>query len=76
MILTPSQPARRYGIGAVNYHTGETMVLFRPHKRRREIAELLQALVDRHSTGTIYVAWDRERSMSPGTTPIPIKMTR
>jgi putative transposase len=58
MIPTPGTPTRRYGIGAVNYHTGETVVLFRRHKRRREIAELLQALVDKHPTGTIYVAWD------------------
>ena len=58
MIPTPGQPYKRYGLGAVNYHTGETVVLFRRHKRRREVAELLQALVDRHPTGTIYVAWD------------------
>ncbi len=58
MIPTPGQPTKRYGLGAVNYHTGETVVLFRRHKRRREIAELLQALVDKHPTGTIYVAWD------------------
>lgn len=58
MIPTPGQPHRRYGIGAVNYHTGETLVLVRRRKRCREIAELLQALLDRHPTGTIYVAWD------------------
>lgn len=58
MIPTPAQPTRHYGIGAVNYHTGETVVLVRRHKRRQEIAELLQALVDKHPTGTIYVAWD------------------
>jgi transposase len=33
-------------------------VLFRRRNRRREVAELLQALVDKHPTGTIYVAWD------------------
>ena len=58
MIPTPGQPHKRYGLGAVNYHTGETVVLFRRHKRRREVAELLQVLVDRHPTGTIYLAWD------------------
>jgi transposase len=58
MISTPGQPTKYYGIGAVNYHTGETVVLFRQHKRRREIAEVLQALLDKHPTGTIYVAWD------------------
>jgi putative transposase len=58
MIPTPAQPTKHYGIGAVNYPTGETVVLFRPRKRRREIAQLLQALLDKHRTGTIYVAWD------------------
>jgi putative transposase len=33
-------------------------VLFRRHKRRQEIAELLEALLTKHPTGTIYVAWD------------------
>ena len=58
MLPTPAQPTKHYGIGAVNSPTGETVVLFRPRKRRREIAELLQALLDKPSTGTIYVAWD------------------
>ena len=38
MIPTPAQPKKRYGIGAVDYHTGETVVLIRRRKRRREIA--------------------------------------
>ncbi len=58
MIPTPAQPTKHYGIGAVTYHTGETVVLFKRHKRRQEIAELLEALLDKHPTGTIYVAWD------------------
>jgi transposase len=58
MIPTPRQPEKRYGIGAVNYHTGETVVLFERRKRRREVAKLLEALVAKHPTGTIYVAWD------------------
>jgi putative transposase len=58
MIPTPGQPTKRYGIGAVNYHTGETVVLIRQHKRRREIAELLHALLDKHPAETVYVAWD------------------
>ncbi len=33
-------------------------MLFRRRKRRREIAELLQALLDKHPAETIYVAWD------------------
>jgi putative transposase len=58
MIPPPGQPYKWYGLGAVNYHTGETVVLFRHRKRRREVTELLQALVNKHPTGTIYVAWD------------------
>lgn len=58
MIPTPGQPDKYYGIGAVNYHTGETVVLFRLHKRRREIAQLLEVLLERHPKETIYVAWD------------------
>jgi putative transposase len=58
MMPTPGQPYKRYGLGAVNYHTGDTVGLFRRRKRRREVAELLQALVDKQPTGTISVAWD------------------
>jgi putative transposase len=58
MIPTPGQPKKHYGLGAVNYHTGETVLIIRKRKRRQEIAQLLQALVDKHPTGTIYVAWD------------------
>lgn len=58
MIPTPGQPDKYYGIGAVNYHTGETVGQFRRRKRRKETAELLEALVAKHPTGTIYVAWD------------------
>jgi transposase len=58
MIPTPGQPTKHYGIGAVNYHTGEAVVLFRRHKRRKEIAELLQALLEKHPEETVYVTWD------------------
>lgn len=58
MIPTPGQPTKRYGLGAVNYHTGETVVMVQRHKRRKEIAQLLQAVVDKHPTGTVYIAWD------------------
>jgi hypothetical protein len=58
MIPTPGQPYKRYGLDAVNYHTGETVVLFRRRKRRQEVAELVQALADKPPMGTIYVAWD------------------
>lgn len=58
MIPTPGQPKKHYGLGAVNYHTGETVVLIRKRKRRSEVAQLLQTLLDKHPTGTIYLAWD------------------
>ena len=58
MISTQYQHKKRYGIGGVNYHTGETVVIFRRHKRRPQIAEFLQCLLDKHPQKTIYVAWD------------------
>lgn len=57
-IPTPGRPTRDDGIGAVNDHTGETVVLFERRKRRRESAKLLEASVAKHPTGTIDVAWD------------------
>lgn len=62
MIPTPMQPTRHYGLGAVNWQTGETVVITRPHKRRREVAELLEALLVKHPAETIYVAWDNART--------------
>jgi hypothetical protein len=62
MIPIPGQPYNWYGLGAVNSHIGETVVLFRRSKPRREVDELLQALVNKHPTGTIYVAWDNART--------------
>ena len=58
MIPTPGQTKKQYGIGAVNYHSGETVVLIRRRKRRKEIAELLEALLEKHPNDTIYVTWD------------------
>lgn len=34
------------------------MVLVRRPKRRKEIAELLEALLEKHHDETIYIAWD------------------
>lgn len=58
MIPTPGQPTKRYGLGAVNYHTGETVVVVRRRKRRKEVAELLKALLEKHPSERIYLAWD------------------
>jgi DDE superfamily endonuclease len=62
LMPTPGQPYKRYGLGAVNDQPGETVVRFRRRKRRREVAELLQALVDKHPAGTIEVAWEHADS--------------
>ncbi len=58
MIPTPGQSTRHYGIGAVNYHNGEIVVIVRKHKRRQDIAQLLTQLLLKHPTETIFVAWD------------------
>ena len=58
MIPAPGQTKKHYGIGGVNYHSGESVVLVRRRKRRKEIAEFLEALLHKHPDETIYVAWD------------------
>jgi putative transposase len=58
MIPTPGQNSRYYGIGAVNYHSGENVVRVSKHKRRSAIAQLLEQLLRKHPTETIFVAWD------------------
>ena len=58
MIPTPGQTNKHYGIGAVNYHTGETLVMIRKRKQRTQIAELLSGLLAKHPTQTVYVVWD------------------
>ena len=62
MIPTPGQAKKHYGIGVVNYHSGETVVLVRRRKRRKEIAELLEALLEKHPNETVYVAWDNAKT--------------
>ena len=62
IIDTPVHPKKRYGIGAVDYHSGQTVVLVRCRKGRLEIAELLEALLHKHPTGTVYVAWDNSNT--------------
>jgi hypothetical protein len=63
MISTPGQLNVHYGLGAVNYHTGETVVLIRRRKRRREVAELLELIVPQHIVNDVIggrpvlVAW-------------------
>lgn len=58
MIPTPAQPTRRYELGAVDWHSGEAVVITRRRKRRREVAELLEVLLARHPRKRVVVAWD------------------
>ncbi len=58
MIPTPGHPRTHDGIGAVDDHTGQTVVIIRRRKRRPEIAELLDALMTKHPAGTVYLVWD------------------
>jgi hypothetical protein len=46
MLPTPGPPDKRDGLGAVHAQTGQTVVLCRRRKRRREGAERLQAVVE------------------------------
>jgi DDE superfamily endonuclease len=66
MLPTPGQPYKRYGRGAVHYQTGDTVGLFRRRQRRQEVAALVQALVDKHPPGTIYVTWDNADTHADG----------
>lgn len=66
MIPTPGQPTRHYGIGAVNYHTGQTVVMIQRRKNREQIALLLQQLLDLHPNRRVYVAWDNAQTHSGG----------
>jgi putative transposase len=66
MIPTPGQPNKHYGIGAVNYHTGQTLVITRKRKTREQIAQLLEQLLLEHAGETIYVAWDNAHTHSGG----------
>lgn len=67
MVLTPKQPEKRYGLGAVNYVSGENVVIFRRRKRRREVAELLDVLLAKHPNKPF---------MLPGIIPIRMRMTK
>lgn len=66
MIPTPGQPKKHYGIGAVNYHNGETVVMIQKRKKREQIAELLEELLEKHPKETVYVAWDNADTHSGG----------
>lgn len=66
MISTPGQPKKHYGIGAVNYHTGKTVVRLEKHKKREQVAALLEQLLEKHPTKTVHVAWDNVNTHSHG----------
>lgn len=63
IISTPARPTERYGVEAIDCHTDGTVALILWRKRRQEIAELLEASLKKHSTGTVYVAaWDNSNA--------------
>lgn len=66
MISTPGQPNKHYGIGAVDYHSGQTLVITRKRKTREQIAQLLEQLLLKHPRETVYVAWDNADTHSGG----------
>jgi transposase len=72
-IPTPGQEERAYGIGAVNYHTGDTVMIIRDHKCKADVAVLLQQVLDRHPTGTIYLAWDNSPTHFGGDIEVVLK---
>ncbi len=72
-IPTHGQDERAYGIGAVNYHTGETVMITRAHKRKGDIAAMLRTLIERHATGRIYLTWDNAHTHVGGEIEIVLK---
>lgn len=66
MVPTPGQPTRHYGIGAVNYHSGQTVVMIEKRKKREQIALLLEALLAENPNKRVYVAWDNADTHSGG----------
>ncbi len=75
-IPTHGQDERGYGIGAVNYHTGETVMITRDHKRNGDIAVMVRALVERHATGRIYLTWDNAYTHFGGEVETVLKETK
>lgn len=57
-IPTPGTEQRAYGLGAVNYHTGQTVMTTSRRKRKAEVAQMLRKLVASHPTGIIYLVLD------------------
>lgn len=76
MIPTPGQNRTHYGIGAVNYTTGETVIIVRPRKRRIEIAELLLLLLEKHPAQTIYLVWDNASTHRDGAVEAVLKQAK
>ena len=42
----------------MNRHSGKAVVIARPRKRRREVADLLEALLAKHPHERVTVTWD------------------
>ena len=72
-IPTHGQDERAYGIGAVNYYTGKTMMITRDHKCKVDIGIFLRALLAHHTTGIIYLTWDNSYTHFGGDIDIILK---
>ncbi|QHT71802.1 hypothetical protein GXP67_36640 [Rhodocytophaga rosea] len=66
MIPTPGQPKKHYGLGAVNYHSGQTVLRVEKRKKREQIAKLLEDLLEKHPRQRVYIAWDNTDTHSGG----------
>ena len=59
---TDTRFLKRYGIERSTSTPARPVVLIRRRKRRRETAEPLEALLEKHPTGNVYVAWDNSNT--------------
>ncbi len=57
-IPTPGTEQRAYGLGAVNYHTGQSVMITSRRKRKADVAMMLRKLLACHGEGTIYLVLD------------------
>lgn len=63
---TPGPPIKHYEIGAVNYHSDQTVVMIPKRKKREQISLLLEELLAKHPDQRVYVDWDNAHTHSGG----------
>jgi hypothetical protein len=75
-IPTPGQEERASGIGAVNYHTGATVMSIRDHTWQADVAVLRQPFLDRPPPGTIYWAGETSPTHCGGEIEVVLKQAQ